>query len=104
MLQAAVPGLVATNTGSITSFYLRGVGTRFAFAGLEPSVAIYVADRCVSRATASAFEFADVERIEVLKGPQGVLYDPNPPGRALRVLSTDLAAHFEGQVQDGYDN
>src|SRR3546814_10730385 len=37
MLQAAVPGLVATNTGSITSFYLRGVGTRFAFAGLEPS-------------------------------------------------------------------
>src|SRR3546814_18493609 len=64
MLQAAVPGLVATNTGSITSFYLRRVGPRFAFAGLEPSVAIYVADRYVSRANASAFEFSHVERID----------------------------------------
>src|SRR3546814_734633 len=104
MLQAAVPGLVATNTGSITSFYLRGVGTRFAFAGLEPSVAIYVDDRYVSRANASAFEFADVERIEVLKGPQGVLYGRNATGGAIRVISKDVADDFEGQVQAGYGN
>lgn len=104
MLQAAVPGLVATNTGSITSFYLRGVGTRFAFAGLEPSVAIYVDDRYVSRANASAFEFADVERIEVLKGPQGVLYGRNATGGAIRIISKDVAENFEGQVQAGYGN
>jgi len=104
MLQSAVPGLVATNTGSLTSFYLRGVGTRFAFAGLEPSVAIYVDDRYVSRANASAFEFADVERIEVLKGPQGVLYGRNATGGAIRVISKDVSENFEGRVQGGYGN
>ncbi len=104
MLQSAVPGLVATNTGSLTSFYLRGVGTRFAFAGLEPSVAIYVDDRYVSRANASAFEFADVERIEVLKGPQGVLYGRNATGGAIRIISKDVSDDFEGKIQAGYGN
>src|SRR3546814_16209296 len=101
MLQAAVPGLVATNTGSITSFYLRGVGTRFAFAGLEPSVAIYVDDRYVSRANASAFEFADVERIEVLKGPQGVLSGRKYTGGASRVTHKEDEDNLEGKVQAG---
>lgn len=104
MLQSAVPGLVATNTGSLTSFYLRGVGTRFAFAGLEPSVAIYIDDRYVSRANASAFEFADIERIEVLKGPQGVLYGRNATGGAIRVISKDVSDEFEGDVRAGYGN
>lgn len=104
MLQSAVPGLVATNTGSLTSFYLRGVGTRFAFAGLEPSVAIYIDDRYVSRANASAFEFADVERIEVLKGPQGVLYGRNATGGAIRVISRDVSDQLEGEVRAGYGN
>ncbi|MCB2050147.1 MAG: TonB-dependent receptor [Novosphingobium sp.] len=104
MLQSVVPGLVATNTGSLTSFYLRGVGTRFAFAGLEPSVATYIDDRYVSRANASAFEFADVERIEVLKGPQGVLYGRNATGGAIRVITKDVSDHLEGEVSAGYGN
>ena len=57
-LQNITPGLVINNTGNQGQTYLRGVGTRFAFSGIEPSVATYIDDRYVSRPSSSLFEFA----------------------------------------------
>ncbi|MFV0277232.1 MAG: TonB-dependent receptor [Parahaliea sp.] len=96
-LQIVTPGLVVNNSGTSAQVYLRGVGTRFAFAGLDPSVATYVDDRYIGRAQASIFEFADVERIEVLKGPQGTLYGRNATGGAIRVVTLDVDDDLNGK-------
>ncbi|WP_116368180.1 TonB-dependent receptor [Parahaliea mediterranea] len=97
-LQSITPGLVVNNSGTSAQIYLRGVGTRFAFAGLDPSVATYVDDRYIGRAQASIFDFADVERIEVLKGPQGTLYGRNATGGAIRVVTMDVDDELTGKV------
>ncbi|MAC32329.1 MAG: hypothetical protein CME38_01830 [Haliea sp.] len=97
-LQMVTPSLVYNNTGAEGSPYLRGVGTRLASLGLESSVATYIDDRYVSRPAASLFELSDVERIEVLKGPQGTLYGRNATGGAIRVITMDPDDEFEGDV------
>jgi iron complex outermembrane receptor protein len=103
-LQMTTPGLVFSNTGASAQPYLRGVGTRLALNGLESSIATYVDDRYISRPAAAMFEFADVERVEVLKGPQGTLYGRNATGGAIRVITKDVADELEGRVKASAGN
>lgn len=103
-VQMVTPGLVMNNSGAIAQPYLRGVGTRFANMGLEPSIATYIDDRYISRPTATLFELADVERVEVLKGPQGTLYGRNAAGGAMRVITKAPADEFEGTITANVGN
>lgn len=103
-LQQLVPGLVYNNTGATAQPFIRGVGTRLAQNGLELSNATYLDDRYVARPTASMFELADVERIEVLKGPQGTLYGRNATGGAIRVITKDVGDEFGGNLKASYGN
>ena len=57
--------------------------------GLEPSIATYIDDRYVARPFAAMFDMLDIERVEVLKGPQGVLYGRNAAGGAIRAITKD---------------
>ena len=98
---AVTPGLTFQNTGVWAQVYLRGVGTRVSQAGLDTGVAVYVDDRYVGRQSGVMFGMTDVNRIEVLKGPQGVLFGRNSTGGAIRVISNPVSDQLEGDITVG---
>lgn len=103
-LQEVTPSLVFNNTSATAQPYLRGIGTRLSLMGLESSVATYSDDRYVSRPAAALLELLDVERVEVLKGPQGTLYGRNATGGAIRVITRDPADEAEAEINLGIGN
>src|SRR3546814_7449149 len=69
---------------------LRGVGSNLADPTSEPSVATYVDGVYISSPQANFFSFNNIERIEVLKGPQGTLFGRNATGGVIQVVTRDL--------------
>ena len=98
-LAIVTPSLVFNNRGTVAQPFIRGIGTTLSLLGLEPSVATYVDDQYYSRPTGSIMELPDIERIEVLKGPQGTLYGRNATGGAIRVITRDPSEEFEARVR-----
>nr|MDJ0878811.1 TonB-dependent receptor plug domain-containing protein [Halieaceae bacterium] len=75
----------ATNT-TLTAF-IRGVGQQDPLAGFEQGVALYIDDVYLARPQGSLLDIYDVERIEVLRGPQGTLYGRNAVGGAIKYVT-----------------
>ena len=103
-LQTANPAVIFPNTGAYSQPYIRGVGSRLLQNGFDPSVATYVDGRYISRQSAINLEFADIERVEVLKGPQGVLFGRNASAGAIRIITRDVSKDFEGYMKGGFGN
>lgn len=85
-----VPNLVASsNVGlpNATSFFLRGVGQDESIATSDPAVGTYVDGVYVARQVANNAYLYDIERIEVLRGPQGTLYGRNTSGGAVKIIT-----------------
>ena len=91
-LQQAVPGLDVNSIAQFTTIYLRGVGSDVFLNG-DPSVATYVDGIYFPFAQSLDQDFGAVERLEVLKGPQGTLFGRNTTGGAISV--TTRAPSFE---------
>ena len=83
----------ATNT-TLTAF-IRGVGQQDPVAGFEGGVGIYLDDVYLARPQGTVFDIYDVERIEVLRGPQGTLYGRNTIGGAVRYITRRLSDETE---------
>jgi iron complex outermembrane receptor protein len=79
-----------TNT-TLTAF-IRGVGQQDPVAGFEAGVGLYLDDVYLNRPQAAVLEIYDVERIEILRGPQGTLYGRNTIGGAIKYVTRRLAA------------
>lgn len=98
-LNKLVPGLgIGTGAGSASQIYLRGVGTYSITALSDPAVAFNIDGVYLARSTAINGNFYDVERVEVLKGPQGTLYGRNATGGAVNIVSQKPKKNFEAGV------
>ncbi|MDY6924365.1 MAG: TonB-dependent receptor [Pseudomonadota bacterium] len=89
-LQGAVPNLnIVQGRGSsnATNIYIRGVGQPDALQTFDPAVGVYVDDVYFSRIRGTQFDLLDLQRVEVLRGPQGTLYGKNTIGGALKLVS-----------------
>ena len=99
-LTRAAPSMTITQTTSSpnNSIILRGIGT-FAFSiGVEPSVAVIIDDMPVVQQAQAFDNMADLQRIEVLKGPQGTLFGKNSSAGVVNIVTKDPGSEFEGNV------
>jgi iron complex outermembrane receptor protein len=78
--------------------YIRGVGTRSYDAGSDSSVGIFVDGVYLGRFGAMDMDLMDVERVELLRGPQGSLYGRNTIGGAISVVTRDPSSTFKGRL------
>ena len=77
-------------TNSTLTAFIRGVGQQDPLAGFEAGVGIYLDDVYIARPQGAVADIYDVERIEVLRGPQGTLYGRNTIGGAVKYVTRKL--------------
>lgn len=103
-LQAAVPGLVINRTANEGNIFIRGVGTNLFGPSSEQTVAMYVDGIYHASPEANLFDFNNIERVEVLKGPQGTLFGRNTTGGVVHIITRDPSTTFGGNASFGYAN
>lgn len=81
---------VSRGTNSTLSAFIRGAGQQDPVAGYESGVGLYLDDVYFNRPHAAVLDLYDVERIEVLRGPQGTLYGRNTIGGAIKYVTHTL--------------
>ena len=89
-------------TNSTLTAFIRGVGQQDPLAGFEQGVALYLDDVYLARPQGALLDIYDVERIEVLRGPQGTLYGRNAVGGAIKYVTRRLSAEPEFRVKASY--
>lgn len=106
-IDSLAQSLPSVNFGQTTGnarIAIRGVGFDNISIGNEGRVAYHVDGVYVSRPSSALASFYDVERIEVLRGPQGTLYGRNATGGAINVILAGPTNHVEGFVEGTYGN
>lgn len=79
-------------TNSTLTAFIRGVGQQDPVAGFEQGVGIYIDDVYLNRPQATVLDIYDVDRIEILRGPQGTLYGRNTVGGAVKYVTRRLSS------------
>jgi iron complex outermembrane receptor protein len=93
---------VSRGTNTTLTAFIRGVGQQDPVAGFEAGVGLYVDDVYLNRPQAAVLDVYDVERIEVLRGPQGTLYGRNTIGGAIKYVTAPLPDDLSLKIRGTY--
>jgi iron complex outermembrane receptor protein len=102
-LQSRIPNLSITDTPANASIFIRGIGTSGNTLSFEQSVALFVDQVYGGRNRQFMQPFFDVERIEVLRGPQGALFGRNTSAGAISVTTRRPTSSVEATVAGEYE-
>jgi iron complex outermembrane recepter protein len=104
-LSTVVPGFTYTQTGYLTPVYtIRGVGFQDNTLTAPPSVAVYVDEVPLPFSIETQGAALDLERVEVLKGPQGTLFGESSTGGAINYIAAKPTNHFTAGADASYGN
>ncbi len=104
-LQASIPSVVVGSAGASRPFlFIRGIGSRKFDPGTEGAVGVFVDEVYNTRFTNSMMDIVDLERVEVLKGPQGTLYGRNTIGGAIALYTKKPSSELEAKIKVGFGN
>ncbi|MDB5495769.1 MAG: TonB-dependent receptor [Phenylobacterium sp.] len=101
-LQKTTPSLTlqpARGSNSTLIAFIRGVGQQDPLWGFDPGVGLYLDDVYVARPQAAVLDVFDVDRIEILRGPQGTLYGRNTIGGAIKYVTARIGSRPELDVK-----
>ncbi|MEC9357991.1 MAG: TonB-dependent receptor [Pseudomonadota bacterium] len=99
-----VPSLRFTEAAGYTLIYMRGIGTSQFVPSADPSIATYIDGIYVPQGQAAVQALGNVERVEVLKGPQGTLFGRNTIGGAINIITRDPADEFLASASLSYSD
>lgn len=103
-LAKITPGLTYTYTYGYSVIYIRGVGTDAFLPNADPSVATYIDGINIGPSQGKQDTLGPVERVEVLKGPQGTLFGRNATGGAINIVTADAPEDFVGTIKTSFGN
>lgn len=103
-LPQMVPSVQFTRSGASGLIFIRGVGTTNAAAGEESSNSVYVDGVYLADLAQAINNFNNIERIEVLKGPQGTLFGRNATGGLIHIITRDPGNEMVASGEVGYGN
>ncbi len=101
--QFFVPGITVTND-SMAIVNIRGIGTSAFGVATDPSVTVYIDGVYQPRPTTGYQDMFDIERVELLRGPQGVLFGRNSTGGTLNIVSKAPSDELEGAIGVTFGN
>jgi iron complex outermembrane receptor protein len=90
------------NTNKDSALNLRGIGTISFSSGTEPAVSTVIDGVVYARSGQSTLEFLDVDRIEVLRGPQGTLFGKNASAGVINITTKAPTKEFTGYIDTSY--
>ena len=88
--------------GNAAAIYIRGVGQKEFLPTTEPGVGLYVDGVYIARSVGGILDLIDIERVEVLRGPQGTLFGRNTNGGAVNITTKKPHDEFDGDVWATY--
>ncbi|QTH20934.1 TonB-dependent receptor [Rhizorhabdus wittichii] len=103
-LQSIAPGVSVGQHAGYNRLFIRGIGLTSISSGQDPSVSFQVDGVVIGRPSAQLASFFDLERVEVLRGPQGTLYGRNATGGSVNLITRKPTRDLSGYLDLTYGN